>query len=378
MKKLFKAIISAGIMVSIFPAALANTSKIEQIFSYDTIGVDVAYIESIIGIARKTDTHYKTKNYVVNGCDLVVGYNEQSVETMTVHLTDNCRFNVKDIVSSNESISSDKLVFGLTGPATYYADCITMCGNAYDPSVYELYQGSRAENFRELLLGSAHSDYEAVSKWREAMVAKEGEDWVMDNRYNCEPQKYSDIAAIALKGEPVDQITIGYNLESRQQLQFGCDEYVATAAPVPVKHNEGIQEIPFQIAYQDGDYAYYLGSQVLEGEIFYEPNDMYGHQILFTPDLKSSKQIGLEPNSSFVLNEYTQMDSESLMGANYYLDFNVDFEAPKFQNSYCTIKGNAALQIIGISLYLPEDSEPHVYMRSLKKISSGPFQVSCQ
>lgn len=378
MRKIFKAIISAGIMISIFPAALANTSKIEQIFSYDTIGVDVAYIESIIGIARKTDTHYKTKNYVIDGCDLVVGYNEQSVETMTVNLTDHCRFNLKDIISYNETIPSDQVVFGLTGPVTYYADCLMMCGNAYDPSVYELHQGSRAENFRELLLGSANSDYEATSKWRDTMIAQQGEDWVLDNRYNCEPQKYSDIAAGALKGQPVDQITIGYNLESRQQLQFGCDETVTAATPVPVKHNEGVQAIPFQVAYQEGDYTYYLGSQVLEGEIFYEPNDMFGHWILFTPDLKSSKQIGLEPNSSFVLNEYSQMNIESLIGAGYYLDFNVNFEDPKFQNSYCTIKGKAKLQIIGISLYLPEESEPHVYMRSLKNMGSGPFKVSCQ
>lgn len=379
MIKILKWVVGCSLF-AVMPFAAANNSKMTQVFSYDMIGVDVAYLESIIGIARQTDTHFKTKRYIVDGCQLEVGYQDQSVVTLSVDLTDQCRFNLQDVISFNDTISSDKLVFGMTGPVTYYADCLGFCGNAYEPSVHELYQGPRAENFRELLLSSVSDSYEARSKWRDTMIAKEGENWVMEGRFNCEPQKYSDVAEKALKGEKVDQITIGYHLESRKQLQFGCDDLeTESAIDKPVNtQNTGVTERPFEIVYEDQDYTYLLGSQVLSGEIFYEPNDMYGHQILFTPDAASSQRIGLMPNSSFVLDEYTQMNQEQLMAANYHLEFNVDFESSRFQNSYCTIKGPATFQIIGISLYLPEESEPHVYMRSLKKIASGPFAVNCE
>lgn len=377
MKKLWKLIVSLGI-ISVAPFAVANSSKIEQVFSYDMIGLDVAYLESIIGIARQTDTHFKTKRYIVDGCPLEVGYNEQSIQSLSVKLSDKCRFNMKDIIHFNETIPSDKVLFGMTGPVTYYADCLMLCGNAYDPSVHELYQGSRAENFRELLLSSISDSYEARSKWTDAMIAKEGEDWVMESRFNCDPQKYNHIAENALKGEKVDRVTIGYNLKERKRLQYDCDELSTAKSPdIALKQDTSIKDIPFQMAYQDEDYTYFLGSQVLEGEIFYEPNDMYGHRITFTPNAASSQQIGLAENSNFVLNDYSDMSIDELVGANYYLDFNVNFEDPMFQNNYCTIRGKAKLQIIGISLYLPQESEPHVYVRSLKKVEAGPYQLHC-
>lgn len=363
--------------------AFANSSKIEQVFSYDMIGMDVAYLESIIGIARKTDTDYQTKDYLVDGCHLKVGYNGLSIESLTVDLTNQCHFNLRDIISYNAVVPSDKLVFGMTGPVTYYADCLLGCGNAYDPAVYELYQGPRAENFRELLLSSISDSYEARSKWRDTMIAKEGEEWVMNGYFNCDPHKYNNVAINALEGEKVDQITIGYNLERRKQLRFGCEEApsantTSSSANKLPESIPGVKEIPFQIAYQEADYTYFLGSQVVEGEILYEPNDMYGRSVFFIPDLASSQRLGIDANTFYFLNDYSDMNDEELKQANYYLDFNMNFDDPKFQNSYCTIKGKAKLQIIGISHYLPKESETYIYMRSLKNVESGPFKVSCE
>lgn len=385
MRKPLKAVIAiSALLASSFAPSFASvkSSKIEQVFSYDTIGLDVAYLESIIGLARKTDTYYKTKDYLVDGCHLKVGYNDLTVESLTVDLTDQCRFNLRDIISYNEVIPSDQLVFGMQGPVTYYADCLMACGNAYEPSVYELYQGPRAENFRELLLGSVSDSYEARSQWRDKMIAKEGEDWVLEGLYNCDT-KYNSIAENALKGEKVDQVTIGYNLALNKQLEFDCKDArqenstSSTTNKLP-KSLSGIQEIPFQIAYQEADYTYFLGSQVLEGEIIYEPNDMFGRSVFFIPDLASSKRLGINVNTFYFLNDYRDMNDEELNGANYYLNFNVNFDDPKFQNAYCTIKGKAKLQIIGISHYLPQESEPYIYMRSLKNVESGPFKVSCE
>ncbi|MHC5224961.1 hypothetical protein [Ignatzschineria sp. LJL83] len=381
MKRLLKWIVGTGMVMSM-PFAVAN-SKIEEVFSYDMIGTDLAYLESIIGIARKTNTYNDTKEYVVNGCHLEVGYNGQSIETLSVDLTDRCQFPLKDIISYDETIPSNKVVFGMTGMGTYYADCLYLCGNAYDPAVHELYQGSRAEGFRELLLSSVSDSYEARSKWRDTMMTKEGEDWVLEGRYNCEPYKYSDVASNALKGEKIDQITIGYNLEARKQLQFGCEEFQTGNTQTPVSAPQaplGIQEIPLTVAYQEADYAYFVGSQILEGEInvFYNEMDE-GFQISFTPNVASSQKIGIEPNYPFVLNEYHSMTMEALEDADYFLEFNQNLQDPRLHdyNQNCSIKGNATLQIIGASFYLPEGAHGHVYMRSLKTIQSGPYAISC-
>ena len=37
----------------------------------------------------------------------------------------------------------------------FYADCLTSCGNAYDPSVYEYWQGPHVSQFLEVTLEAA-------------------------------------------------------------------------------------------------------------------------------------------------------------------------------------------------------------------------------
>ncbi|WP_158520535.1 hypothetical protein [Wohlfahrtiimonas sp. G9077] len=46
---------------------MAVGNKISDLFSYDMIGVDIAYLENLIGPARKTDRDAHTKTYLVGG-----------------------------------------------------------------------------------------------------------------------------------------------------------------------------------------------------------------------------------------------------------------------------------------------------------------------
>ena len=377
MKQLIK-IATLTLLASTASFAFGQSKKIEQVFSYDMIGADIPYLESFIGIAKRTDTHFKTKTYLVDGCQLKVGYDNNSVTTMAVSTGGKCNFTIDDIPIGSP-IKTDQVFFGMTGPVDYYADCLYFCGNAYDPSVYEHYQGSRAEGFQEILLGSSRAPYEATSQWVDVMIAKEGEEWVMDNRFNCDPRKYHDVAEKGLKGQKVDWIMIGYNLKKMHRLDRDCQNQfeVQAVAPAPSMGKEMIAEIPYQIAYKNSDYTYYLGSQVISGEVVYEPNDMYGYRFEFRPDQKSqSKLPPIAQGREFILNEYREMSAETLLQASYYLGIEIDLNEPDFADNICTLKGNATLQIIGMGLYLPDEAEPFTDIKSLKIISGGPYKIT--
>lgn len=377
MKQLLK-IATLTLLASSMSLAFGQGKKIEQVFSYDMIGADIPYLESFIGIAKSTNTYSQTKIYIVDGCELEVGYEGNSITTMAVSTGGRCNFTIDDIPMGSP-INTNQVVFGMTGPVDYYADCLYLCGNAYDPSVYEYYQGPRVEGFREILLGSSIVPYEATSQWVDAMITKEGEDWVMDGNYNCNPQKYHNVAEKALKGQKVDWIMIGYNLKEKRQLDRDCQNQfeAQTVAPTPAMQKELIAEIPYQVAYQDEPYTYYLGSQIISGEVIYEPNDMYGYRFEFKPDQKSqSKLPPMAQGRQFILNEYSEMSENQLLGASYYLGIENNLIEPDFADNLCTLKGPATFQIIGIGLYLPDAGEPFTDIKSLKIISGGPYKIT--
>lgn len=377
MKQLFK-IATITLLASSMSLAFGQGKKIEQVFSYDMIGADLPYLESFIGIAKRTDTHFKTKHYLVDGCELAVGYEGNSITTMAVSTGGKCNFTIDDIPMGSP-INTNQVVFGMTGPVDYYADCLYLCGNAYEPSIYEHYQGPRVEGFREVLLGSSIVPYEVSRQWVDTMIAKEGESWVMDGNYNCDPRKYHDVAEQALKGQKVDWIMIGYNLLNQKQFNDDCQNQSQAAASTSpsVKDGEMIAEIPYQVAYQNSDYTYYLGSQIISGEVVYEPNDMYGYRFEFKPDQKSqSKLPPMAQGRQFILNEYSEMSENELLGASYYLGIENNLIEPDFADNLCTLKGPATFQIIGIGLYLPEEAEPFTDIKSLKIINGGPYKIT--
>lgn len=372
-----------GISLGASSPAFSAPKKIEALFSFEMIGADIAYFESIAGIARSTNTHSMHKNYVVEGCSIEMGYEGHQVDTLSVHLNDQCQFNLKNVLTFQENVPTQSLKFGQGDPSTYYADCLIGCGNAYDPAVHELTIGPRATNWQEILLSSTSDRYEARSKWQDAMIAKEGEDWVMDGLYNCDPMKYNQVAEDALKGEKVDKITIGFDLEKKQQLQFGCDDASAsnnmTQSTGTQSVKGGVEHIPFNIAYSSENFVYLVGSQVLSGEVIYEPNDMYGYRFEFAPDKKSRDPLGLPEGIRFVLDDYTErMSDDDRLGAMYRFDIEADLNNPKFENNGCSVRGNASLQIIGVHLYIPDDAESNLLMRSLDTVSKEPFKLSCE
>ncbi len=212
------------LLICSFASAQNSNPKMEDIFNFDMVGVDVAYLESKIGVARITNKESKTKQYRVGDCDLTVHYEGYSVRSLSVAINDKCLFNLNNTYIYEDNVSTKDLMFGELGPVTYYADCLENCGNAYDPEIHELYKGSRAEGFREILLSTIDYDYDKKSEWLSEMKKHETEEWVQERMYNCEPNKYSNVAGSALEGTKVGRITIGYRLEESEQL--GCSNSI--------------------------------------------------------------------------------------------------------------------------------------------------------
>lgn len=361
--------------------AVANGKKISDVFSYDMIGNDISYLENLIGPARKTDETFKTKTYIVDSCELQVGYDGLNITTLSVETGGKCNFILKDVISFQENVPTNKLVFGLSGPVTYYSDCLTSCGNAYDPAIHELYTGSRAENWREILISSINA---SSGQWRDKMMSEQGEEWVMENRFNCDPQKYNDIAVKSMKGQRAERIMIGYGLEEKAQLRWGCDQPTDSTSAVGVTENnqnqEKLTEVSFQEVYRArNDYFYYVGSQIVAGELLYEPNEMDGYQFEFV--VRSDEEHKLPSKAKgyrFVLNDYSNMNAEKLTRASEYLGIKTDLTDPKFEANNCAVTGPITLQITNISLDIPESAQPFPGMESFKVIQAGPFRMGCE
>ncbi len=121
-----------------------------------------------------------------------------------------------------ESFSPDEsraLTFGNftehTGDFQFYADCLTGCGNAFDPSVYALWEGPRALNFIQLQLEAKLIDDAAIdasNQWEEAISSARGEEYVMLNRFNCE-NHFDPQAAAAFQNTNVTRLTVGFYLQ---------------------------------------------------------------------------------------------------------------------------------------------------------------------
>lgn len=199
--------------------ANAAASKLEQIFTADMIDADVSYLEQFSGPARNSDEFMKTKTYKVSGCIITahLDSNEKTIQALTLNVSDKCTIDANIFLkNTNKPIpSANKITFGTfdesMGGGKFFSDCLKFCGNAYAPSVYEFVQGSHADDYIDIMIGVEQSTDVALdssSKWTDVMKKQEGEEWLIDTKFNC-TEKYDDIARAAFKNVKIDSISIG-------------------------------------------------------------------------------------------------------------------------------------------------------------------------
>ncbi|HEX4196404.1 MAG TPA: hypothetical protein VHZ26_03095 [Caulobacteraceae bacterium] len=178
--------------ISAAPAApaAAPSARLAQIFTADMLGANLAYLETITGPAFKTEGDDRI--YKLDGCTVVVGATRGKIDNLgIIDVSPRCSFNIAQYFAGgyDHPVPSfptfGDIKQGLGGD--YAADCLRLCGNAADPVVSLSYEGSHADNYNELV-ASASPDggpmLDAYTDWGDQLVARYGEQAVVDNRYD--------------------------------------------------------------------------------------------------------------------------------------------------------------------------------------------------
>lgn len=196
-----------------------------QLFTLDVLGMNLAYVEKLAGPAMRSHMHQHT--FRAEGCEftLTTDAYDKAVQDMEVQITPSCNLPLEPLLGSFAGPAQrlQDLNFGTLQHALggmFYADCLTLCGNAYDPSVYMHTEGPRALGFVEFQLSAQLVDdatLQAAHHWAQSMQAGDSEDYVIDTRFNCEPQKYNEVASKAFALVRPHRLRFGHDLDTDRQ-----------------------------------------------------------------------------------------------------------------------------------------------------------------
>jgi hypothetical protein len=194
-------------------------NSLARVFVPEMLNANLPYFERVTGPARNTYGNINT--YLVDGCEVTATIANGSVRALSVGLSPKCTFDLNQFVhaSSGKFPPPHTMTFGqfdaLIGGGQFMASCLTLCGNAADPSVYEHWRGSHADGYLEVMpeiVLATDIALDASKIWEDAMIKGEGENWVIETKFNCGFTKYDEIAHNAFKNVRITAITVGYEI----------------------------------------------------------------------------------------------------------------------------------------------------------------------
>ena len=214
-------LLSATVLALAGHAGTASANDLARVFHMDMIGANVSALERVTGPALRSIG--SARDYRVAGCDLTATIEGGMVNALRLEPNARCTFNLNALLPNygGQFAPVNTMTFGQFDAVTqragrYYADCLSSCGNAADPIVFEHWFGSRADLSFEVLLEAVQvSDAAlgAADRWQQAMEREQGADWVVAGEFNCTSQ-YDDIAHDAFRSVRITAITIGFNLRT--------------------------------------------------------------------------------------------------------------------------------------------------------------------
>jgi hypothetical protein len=100
MKKLSVAVI-VTLMFSIIDSglAVANPSKLDQVFDGEMLGVDVPYFEQLTGLAKHT--YANSKIYKVDGCEVTANTDANTIRSLRIDLSAKCTFDLNKFLNAS-------------------------------------------------------------------------------------------------------------------------------------------------------------------------------------------------------------------------------------------------------------------------------------
>lgn len=198
-------------------APLAQAASVAEVFNGDMLDTNQRYFESIAGIPRQSsgDQHL----FRISGCNITATIQNDSVTALRLELTPGCQADLTSFLGESFAPPAGQpLTVGsfqqAAGDLSFYSDCLSLCGNAAEPSAYAHWEGPHAVNFREVMLEvvlAGDAALEASNRWQQQMIAAKGEDWVMETRFNCE-RDFDGQAQQSFANVEVNAISIGSGL----------------------------------------------------------------------------------------------------------------------------------------------------------------------
>lgn len=225
MNKLFSCLLTTGIIFAALTSSISEAGKREhlaRVFSPDMLSADLPYFEQVTGPAR--NTRGNTKIYLLDGCEVAATVINGSVHTLRVELSSKCTFDLNKFLQASlgRFPPPHKMTFGqfdalTNGGGRFMADCLVSCGNAADPVIYEYRSGSHADLYLDVMLEAVQAEdgvLAAANMWQDSMKNGEGENWVLETKFNCKQTKYDEVAHKVFKNAKITAITVGYAIET--------------------------------------------------------------------------------------------------------------------------------------------------------------------
>ncbi|WP_288637872.1 hypothetical protein [uncultured Oxalobacter sp.] len=200
-------------------------SKLDEIFTTEMLSSDLPSLEKLAG--KPKDKFGNTREYKVGKCPLTVYTDGKSISSIEMKVSPSCTFDISNIAPNlPKNTYAHTLTHGqfdaiTNGGGQFMADCLGMCGNAADPSVYHYWQAPRSDQFVEFMLETqlvTDKASNAASKWENIMRKKEGEDFVMYTKFNC--GKYDRDAHRLFKNVPITHIRVGSGISDDVKKNF--------------------------------------------------------------------------------------------------------------------------------------------------------------
>jgi hypothetical protein len=199
------------------PASAMMPPDVSNIVIPQSLGAEIKWLESLVGPAFKVDIEGVHNIYKVGDCDLGVQIEGGKIAGFDMAVSGACAFDLAKFMTNAPPPPVMELTFGSFDAATggnlvtYQADCLTSCGNAADPVIYATWEGGRADNLINVVLGAKQVEdaaFEAGFAWEKTIEAAEGQDYVIDTRFNCDG-KYNDVARPLMAKVKPDWIAVG-------------------------------------------------------------------------------------------------------------------------------------------------------------------------
>ncbi|MDA3057147.1 hypothetical protein OFN97_05765 [Campylobacter sp. VBCF_05 NA6] len=208
---------------SILKPKANKNNVIQNIFTYDMLGVNIKYLEQFTGIAKKIYDYdgKKIREYQVNNCILSAYVSNNVVRSLELNLSDQCTFNINNISSVFGNMFAHELTFGKIfnkigeDSVIFATDCFGTCGNLAEPLNYIYYESPRSDNNLQMkFTGYGSEEFDGdINNILDYSNAKEGTDYFIGNKFYFNPQ-YNKYIHEEFKNIYIDKIHIGYDIFS--------------------------------------------------------------------------------------------------------------------------------------------------------------------